>query len=163
MQENYDRTHRRFVSYIDKSRIYYRHKGYENPYCWASHTETPFTKLTKPLSESRIGLITTAALNEEESKTRPLYTAPTIPTPQSLFTFHVSWHKTATHTEDLDSYFPINHINALIDNGRIGSLSPRFYGLPTKYSQRQTRTEHAPAILNHCKEDAVDIAFLLPL
>ncbi len=163
MDEIYDHTHRRFVSYIDKSRVYYRNKGYENPYRWATHTETPFTPLAKPLSESRLGLVTTAALNEEDSKSRPLYTAPTAPVPESLFTYHVSWHKTATHTDDLDSFFPINHVNALVDQGRLGSLSPRFYGLPTKYSQRQTRTEHAPAIFDACQEDGVDVAFLLPL
>lgn len=163
MTEIYDHTHPRFVSYINKSRAYYLNKGYGNPYQWASHMDTPFTPLAKPLAQSRVGLITTAALNEEDSKTRPLFTAPTDPAPESLFTHHVSWHKSATHTDDLDSYFPINHINALINEGHIGSLSPRFYGLPTKHSKRMTSEELAPAILKSCQEDGVDVAFLLPL
>lgn len=161
--DTFDHTHRRYVSYIDKSREYYLSKGYGNPYRWASHEETPFTTLAKSLSQVRLGLVTTAALNEEDSKSRPLYAARTHPAPKSLYTYHMSWHKTATHTNDLDSFFPINRVNNYIQEGRIGSLSPRFYGLPTKYSQSQTRTVHAPAILDFCREDGVDAVLLSAL
>ena len=175
MSEVFDHTHRRFVSYIDKSRHFYRSKGFENPYQWASHQETPFARLSKPLSEARIGLVTTAALNEEESKVRPLFAAPTEPmpgsvpesapesAPESLYTHHLSWHKTATHTRDLDTFFPINRVRELVDQARIGSLSPRYYGLPTKYSQRLTNTEHAPAIRDFCRADQVDAVLLIPI
>ena len=159
----FDHTHRRFVSYIDKSREFYQYKGSDNPYRWASHVETPFTALDKPLAEARIGLITTAARNEEEGRYRPLYAAPTTPLPVALYTNHLSWHKTATHTRDLDSFFPINRIQELVEQGRLGSLSPRFYGVPTKFSQRLSKTEHAPAILDFCRADDVDIALLVPL
>jgi hypothetical protein len=58
----FDPSHRVFVSYIDKSREYYLARGYGNPYRWAHHEDAPFAPLTKPLSQSRIALVTTAAL-----------------------------------------------------------------------------------------------------
>jgi hypothetical protein len=75
----------------------------------------------------------------------------------------LSWHKKATHTKDLGSFLPISHLGPAANNGRISSLSPRFYGVPTKFSQRMTNEEHAPLILEHCQADGVDVAFLFPL
>lgn len=159
----FDHTHRRFVSYIDKSREYYLKKGFGNPYRWASHVETPFTQLKKPLNEARVGLVTTVALDEESSKYRPLYAAPTEPIPTYLHTHHLSWHKKATHTRDVDSFLPINRMQELVERGTIGSLSPRFYGVPTTFSQRTTKSKSAPAILDLCRADEVDVVLLFPI
>ena len=57
--ETYSPTHRVTVSYIDKSRLYYRDKGFKNPYRWATNSNAPFASLKKPLNESRIALVTT--------------------------------------------------------------------------------------------------------
>ena len=109
-------AHRVFVSYIDKSREYYLAQQYGNPYRWAYNAEAPFTPLRKPLAESRIGLITTASLPAAEavpSDERPAktaYAAPMHPAPQRLFTMDLSWDKDATHTDDLDSYFPVHRL-----------------------------------------------------
>ena len=46
-------SHRRYVSYIDKSREYYGASGYEQPYRWAHYEDVPFARLTKPLAQSR--------------------------------------------------------------------------------------------------------------
>ncbi|MEM7116628.1 MAG: hypothetical protein AAF614_29610 [Chloroflexota bacterium] len=161
--EQFAPTHRNFVSYIDKSRTYYLDKGYGNPYRWAMHNASPFTPLTKPLAESRVGLVTTAALDEEGGRDRRVFAAPTMPTPEPLYTHHLSWHKKATHTDDLETYLPIRTVQTLADGGRIQSLSPRFYGVPTKFSQRLTKEHHAPAILDYCREDEVDVALLVAL
>ncbi len=57
-------AHRVAVSYIDKSRHYYADKGFTNPYRWATHQTAPFAKLKKPLSQSRVAIVTTSAPNE---------------------------------------------------------------------------------------------------
>ncbi len=71
--------------------------------------------------------------------------------------------KEATHTDDLDSFAPIHRLQEAVESGRIGSLSPRFYGAPTEYSQRKTNETDAPALLEFLREDAVDVALLVPL
>jgi hypothetical protein len=159
----FDPSHRTFVSYIDKSREYYLARGYGNPYRWAHHEDAPFAPLAKPLGNSRAGLITTAALPGDHRSLRHVYAAPTVPPPTALFTDHRSWHKEATHTRDVESFLPIRGLEEFAAVGRIGGASPRFYGVPTDYSQRRTVNTYAPAVLDLCRADAVDVAFLFPL
>lgn len=158
-----DSTHRIFVSYIDKSREYYLAHGYGNPYRWASHPDVPFASLAKLLSESRLGLLTTASLSEDSWRIKEVYAAPMSPPPQALYTQHLAWHKKATHTRDVESFLPIRRLKAFAAEGRIGDVSPRFYGVPTDYSIRQTVNTYAPAVLDLCREDAVDAVLLVAL
>lgn len=54
-------THRSFISYIDRTRRFYKAQGYDRPYRWAHHADVPFTELVKPLGESRVAIVTTAS------------------------------------------------------------------------------------------------------
>lgn len=154
------RAHRTFVSYIDKSRAYYNAKGYDVPYRWAKHSDSPITPLNKPLDKCRVGVVTTALLSAD-SPLEP-YTAPSDPQPKAMMTEQLSWHKKATHTNDLGSFLPLDHLRQLATDGVIGSLAPRFSGIPTVYSQRRTMkwAEHTRLSL---AEDEVDLAVLIPL
>jgi len=165
------RTQRSFVSYIDKSREYYAAQGYTQPYQWVYHKEVPFNTLSKPLSDCTVGVVTTAtlpvhwkSLSEGESppQKRP-YAESSYPVPEALYTKDLEWDKDATHTNDLNTYLPLNRLHELQQSGKIGKVSPRYYGAPTTYSQRQTRESDAPSISNWCEEDGVDIAILVPL
>ena len=49
------------VGYMQRMRDYYLALGYNNPYQWAYHESVPFQALKKPVTQSRIGLVTTAA------------------------------------------------------------------------------------------------------
>ncbi len=162
----FDPTHRIFVSYIDKSREYYLARDYGNPYRWALHNDTPagpFSSLAKPLSKSRVALITTASLSPDEWRLREVYAAPMLPPPEALYTDHLAWHKKATHTRDVESFLPIRRLEEFALAGRIGGLSPRFYGVPTDYSQRRTVHAYAPAVFDLCREDTVDVVLLVAL
>ncbi len=159
-----------FVSYIDKSREFYLAQDYGNPYRWAYNKDVPFTPLKKPLAESRLGLITTTSPWSEdladdiaERPPKRAYAQPVEPVPERMFTMDLSWDKEATHTDDVDSFLPLHRLQEYVAEGRIGSLSPRFYGAPTEYSQPKTNTIDAPDILRFCQEDNVDVAMLVPL
>ena len=169
MSEN--RTHRSFVSYIDKSREYYAAQGYSKPYKWVYHKDVPFNLLGKPLSDCTVGVVTTATLpahwrNLPEGKSLPKkrpYAENSYPIPEFLHTSDLEWDKDSTHTDDLDTYLPLNRLKELQQSGLFGKVSPRFYGVPTTYSQRQTRESDAKVISKWCEEDGVDIAILVPL
>jgi len=163
------RIYRSFVSYMDRSREYYAAQGYARPYAWAHFDDVPFTPLKKPLSACRVGLVTTAgrprtagAIEMLFAK-RELYADPSDPPPPRLYTDDLSWDKKATHTEDLDSYLPVNRLAEFAAAGRIGAASPRFYGVPTDYSQRNTVERAAPQILQWCREDKLDAVLLAAL
>ncbi len=49
------------LNYIERIREYYRVLGYGAPYQWAHFDEVPFAPLKKPLAQSTIGIVTTAA------------------------------------------------------------------------------------------------------
>ena len=161
-------SHRTFTSYIDRTRHYYAAQGYEQPYQWARNDEVPFAKLSKPLSGSRLTLITTSGPWSVQDKEvlrgkREVWAGSTSEPPEKLFTDHLSWDKENTHTEDVGSFLPITRIREYVEQGRLGSIAPRYHGVPTDYSQRATREKDAPQILERCLEDGVDIALLVPL
>jgi len=159
------RPYRSFVSYIDRSREYYAAQGYSQPYAWAHHDDVPFAPLQKPLSACRIGLVTTSGKMEAQGppRTSDLYAMATEPAPTRMFTAHLFWDKVATHTEDVDSFLPLNRLSEYAAGGRIESVSPRFYGVPTDYSQGQISRFHTPKILEWSREDGVDAMLLSAL
>jgi len=160
--------YRSFLSYIDLSREYYAAYGYSTPYAWISHQQVPFTRLEKPLSECRIGLVTTADLEklpgdtkQERHLLRKVYAHPVDKAPENFYTRDLQWDDESTHTDDNDSFMPLNRLAECAENGRIGSASPRFYGVMTDYSQGKTSKKSAPQVLEFCKADGVD-AVILP-
>src|SRR4051812_11134280 len=49
------------IAYMARTRAYYLAIGYDTPYRWAHHTSTAFQPLRRPLAQSRVTIITTAA------------------------------------------------------------------------------------------------------
>ena len=154
----------RDVSYINRTRDYYRAQGYTTDYLWAHFDTTPFTRLKKPLSESRIGVITTSMPDTEAGRAdRRVRSTACEPIPRSMYIEELSWHKSMTHTDDVASFLPLAQLNKLKEEAVIGSLASRFHSLPTEYSQRNTIEKDAPELLARCRQDEVDIAILVPL
>ena len=161
-------SHRSFVSYIDKSREYYRASGYEQAYRWAAFDEVPFTPLDKPLAESNLAIVTTSFLHHhdyefgEPARGKQVYAHAVADAPGRMFTDDLSWDKLATHTDDTESFLPLASLSRLAAAGRIGRLNHRFFGVPTEYSQRRTGLD-AEQVVRWCREDGVDVAMLVPL
>lgn len=160
--------YRSFLSYIDLSREYYAAYGYTQPYKWLSHRDAPFTKLEKPLSECRVALLTTTDLvkppgenKQERQLSRKVYAHSVKDAPEHFYTLDLQWDMESTHTDDNDSFMPLNRLAECAVRGKIGSASPRFYGVMTDYSQGKTIRTSAPQILQLCQEDDVD-ALILP-
>jgi hypothetical protein len=165
-----DTAQRTFVSYIDRTREYYRAQGYEKPYRWARFREVPFARPAKPLSRCRATLITTAspwvgqqARDGVLRAGKQVWSGFSAEPPERLYTDDLAWDKQATHTNDVESFLPLRQLAAFARAGRIGSVAPRFHGVPTDYSQRRTREVDAPEVLRRCREDAVEVALLVPL
>ncbi len=152
------------VGYMARTREFYRAQGYTNDYQWAHYEQRPFTPLPRPLERCMLGVITTAMPDTEQGRSnREVYALKSDPIPASMYTAELSWDKGATHTDDVGSFLPLEALNAACSEGWIGATSPRFYTLPTEYSKRRTLEKDAPEILRRCREDAVDIALLVPL
>ncbi len=170
MAEKSDRqvSHRSFVSYIDKSREYYEAHGYEQAYRWAAFDAVPFAPLAKPLADSNVAVVTTSFLHHHDSQFgapatgKQVYAHPVADVPERMFTDDLSWDKGETHTNDTESFLPLETLSEFVATDRIGSVNHRFFGVPTEYSQRKTGLD-AEQIAQWCAEDGVDIALLVPL
>jgi hypothetical protein len=155
------------TGYMERTRHYYRALGYSNDYVWSHFDDVPFARLRKPLSQVRIALITTASPldlgNRDADGVRHVWSGAVSPPPEKLFTSNVAWDKESTHTDDRESYLPIEAVSALAAEGVIGGIAARFHGVPTEYSQKKTMEKDAPDILARVREDGADAALLCAL
>ena len=154
------------IRYMERTRLYYEAQGFERAYQWAHYDDIPFTHPGKPLNESRVAILTTA-ISDEDVETpmvgRTAHSYPLSQVPANFFTGDLSWDKETTHTDDRGAYFPLEPLERLVEEGRIGALAPRYHFVPTEYSQRHTLEQDAPQVRDACLEDEVDIAILVPL
>ena len=162
------------LNYLERIREYYQVLGYGEPYRWAHFDEVPFTPPQKPLDQSIIAIVTTAAPYQAGkgeqgpgaaynglAKFFSVYTGSTATEPD-LRISHIGYDRAHTTAEDQGSFFPLRALQALQQAGRIGNVSPRFYGLPTNRSQKTTLEVDCVELLSRCREDAVDAAILVP-
>jgi D-proline reductase (dithiol) PrdB len=161
------------IPYMQRIRDYYQGLGYSAPYRWAHYAEVPFTPLRKPLADSRIGLVTTAAPYRpdqgDQGPGAPYNAAAKFYTVYSgasasdhdLRISHVAYDRAHTTAEDTNSWFPLRQLRRLAAAGRIGEVAPRFHGTPTDRSQRTTIDRDCPEILARVREDKADAVILV--
>lgn len=173
------------IPYMQRTRAYYLALGYDNPYRWAHFRGVPFTPLGRPLRESTVALVTTAAPYRPElgdqgpgaayngaAKYFDVYSASADPDAgPDVRISHVSYDRTHTTAKDPRTWFPLARLHdeaaaagqaGLAGRlGRIGRVAPRFHGLPTNRSQRTTLDQDCPALLRRVHEDEADAAILV--
>jgi len=153
------------VPYMQRTRDYYIAIGYTTPYRWAHHVDAPFQPLKKPLDQSRVTIVTTAA---------PYDPAKGDQGPGAAYNGGAKFYKVydgdtskghdRKHTSATDSgtWFPLPQLLKAQAKRRIGAVAPRFFGAPTNRSHRVTIDVDAPEILARCLADKVDAAVLVP-
>ena len=131
------------IPYLHRITSYYQTLGYGEPYRWAQYKDVPFTPLKKPLSESRVALVTTAAPYQPDkgdqgpgapynsaAKFYTVYTD-TTETDPDLRVAHIGIDRNHTTAEDMRTWFPLQQLKRLDGEGVIGGITERFYGAPT--------------------------------
>src|SRR3984957_17003698 len=162
------------VPYVQRTRDYYAAIGYTTPYRWAHYVDAPFYQLKKPLAQSRVTIITTAAPFDPAkgdqgpgaaynggAKFYQVYSGDTSQ-PHDLRISHIGYDRVHTTAEDSGTWFPLPQLLRLRDHGRIGAVTARFHGAPTNRSHRVTIETDAPEILRRCQEDGTDAAIVVP-
>ena len=156
------------VDYIERTREQYGSLGHP-PYKWVhSETPPPFAPVSKPLAESRIGLVASGGIyrkgqiafhyrDDMSFRTIPRDTAMS-----ELRVTHFAYDVTDARA-DPNVVFPLGTLRAEARKGRIGEVAPdacTFMG--GIYSARKVRDILAPALARRLEEDAVDAALLVP-
>jgi hypothetical protein len=161
------------IAYLPRIRAYYEALGFGAPYEWARFDDVPFCALRKPLAQSRVAIVTTAAPYQPgkgdqgprapynaAAKFYRVYADHTSGEPD-LRISHIAIDRAHTTAEDPATYFPLRALKAAVAAGRIGEIAPRFFGLPTNRSQRATIEVDGPDLAAGCAHDAVDAAILV--
>src|SRR5581483_6692517 len=127
------------IPYIQRIRDYYVALGYGAPYEWAHYADVPFQPLEKPLSQSRITLVTTAAPYQPDkgdqgpgapynsaAKFYKVYSGDT-DRDHDLRISHVGIDRKHTTAEDSNTWFPLPALRRAVERGRVGALARRFH------------------------------------
>jgi D-proline reductase (dithiol) PrdB len=161
------------IPYRERISTYYQTLGYGAPYRWAHYADVPFAPLKKPLAQSRLGLVTTAAPYQPDkgdqgpgapyngaAKFYRVYSADTA-VDHDLRISHIGYDRVHTTATDSNTWFPLPLLREAAKAGRIGELAPRFHGAPTNRSQRMTLEQDCPELLARLREDKADAALLV--
>ncbi len=130
-----------------------------------------FTALTKPLSASRVALVTTAGAHLDTQPPFHVETTAGDPTHRILpddldpsdLRFTHTHYDTSSASEDPNCVFPIDRLHELVDRGRIGEASPVHIGMmgfnpdPTPI-----KDELAPRVAGILADAEVDVAIMVP-
>lgn len=132
------------------------------------------TKLAKPLAQSRIAIITTAAPYQPDkgdqgpgaayngsAKFYQVYDGDTA-IDHDLRISHIGYDRKYTTATDPGTWFPLAALRRAAAAGRIGPIAPRFFGAPTNRSHRVTLDTDAPEIVRRALADGVDAAIVVP-
>src|SRR6202521_5282694 len=162
------------IPYMQRTRDYYTAIGYTTPYRWAHYADAPFQPLKKPLAQSRVTIITTAAPYDPAmgdqgpgaaynggAKFYKVYDGDTSKQ-HDLRISHIGYDSKHTTATDSGTWFPLVLLLKAASSGRIGEVAPRFFGAPTNRSHRVTIDIDAPEILARCLAENVDAAVLVP-
>jgi D-proline reductase (dithiol) PrdB len=161
------------IPYLQRIRDYYAALGYGAPYEWAHYADVPFQPLHKPLSGSRVTIVTTAAPYQPDkgdqgpgapynakAKFYTVYSGDSAEN-HDLRISHVAIDRMHTTAEDLATYFPLSELRRGLASGRVGWVASRFHGVPTQRSHRATLEVDGPEVVARCKADQVDAAILV--
>ncbi len=160
------------IPYRKRIRDYYVGLGYGAPYKWAHYDDVPFTPLKKPLSQSKVTLITTAALYQpdkgDQGPGSPYNSAAKFYVVYSLDAStdhdtrisHVGIDRLHTTQEDSGTWFPLPALREAVARGLIGGLTAHVHGFPTNRSHRTTLDVDCPEIVRRVLADKTDVAVL---
>lgn len=133
-----------------------------------------FSPLKKPLSESELGIITTAAPYDPDKgpqgQDAPYNAAAKFYQPYSqsvggksdLRIVHVGVERKNADMKDSKCWFPLETADRTVSAGRVKAISSNVYGLPTNWRQRHTLETDAHLVLEMLKADGMDVAVLIP-
>ena len=136
-------------------------------------SSVPWTPVTKPLSESRVALVTTSGVHLKEQTPFDMKDPNGDPTPRELpsdtpleqYTITHDYYDHTDADKDLDIVFPVTRLNELAAEGVVGEAAPRNFSFmghidgPYVGVLMEATAKEVAAKLN---EDGVDIALLTP-
>ncbi|MCP3934741.1 MAG: hypothetical protein GY708_05140 [Actinomycetia bacterium] len=158
------------VRYVDRLNDRYARQGFP-PYRWTVNEDAPLTPPTKPLSESRVTLLTSGGVSRKcdaawNPDARNSFRLDEISADNAAAAFqvHDSYYDVTAARDDINCVFPIERIHEAAGDGTIGSVAPRLWSgfMGRIYKRTELMEEVTPAWVEQLRRDDVDLAVLVP-
>ena len=152
------------IAYIQRLRE--RYAAYP-PYKWAHHTDAPWAPLAKPISKSRLALISSGGFYLEgqppfeENDTSYRLIPKTVDVRE--LRIHHHGYSDADVDRDPNCVFPMDRLRELETVGAIGELADVALSFVMVYSPRREIEERAPRMIAELKARNVDAVLLVPV
>ena len=157
------------VDHIARTREQYAALGYA-PYAWVVNPSAPpFQPLAKPLAESRLAVISSGGVYasgqvafhyKDDISLRCIDSATPV---DALRATHFAYDLTDAR-KDPNVVLPLQALRRQVEAKRLGELAKNAYTfMGGIYSVRKVRDIIAPALLRRLREDAVDVALMVPV
>lgn len=150
------------------------------------HDDTPIATLAKPLSDSRIALLTSSGhfvdgddpqplgvvdMTQQEAEARigeflrepPALSEIPIDTPPDRLRVRHGGYPVAPAATDHQVALPLEHLRSLAADGEIGEVAPIAFSFVGAAAQARLRNDVGPAWAKRLADDGVDAVLLVPV
>lgn len=158
------------VQYMQRTRETYDKLGYP-PYRWFQAESAPaFTAVTKPLANSRLGLISTAGTYlqgqvayyyKDDTSIRAIAKDASV---DKIRFSHITQNYLVEARQDPETVFPMQSLGKLQAEGTIGELADQYFScMGGIYSQNRVIQELIPKLEAAIEKQELDLLLLVPL
>jgi D-proline reductase (dithiol) PrdB len=158
------------IRYVDTLNEHYRSQG-NPPYRWTVNETAPLHRLTKPLSECTVSVLTSGGVSQcsmpaFDPNARNDHRLDSIPAdaPSNDFQVHDSYYDHTDADSDINCIFPLDRLRELAERGEIGQVAPRLWSgfMGRIYNRTKIVEESAPKFADALQADNVDILLAAP-
>lgn len=140
---------------------------------WESGEPTPWTNVSKPLSECRLAIVTTSGVHHPEQPPFDMQDSEGDPSFREINGATIAGSYQITHDyydhsdaeKDINIIFPIERLQELQQEGLLGQLNRRHYSFMGHIDGHHIATlvgSSARQIIERLRQDAVDVVLLTP-
>ena len=158
------------IRYVDMLNDHYRALG--NPaYRWSINDSAPLHRLTKPLSECRVSMLTSGGVSQcsmpafnANARNDHRLDAIASDAASNDFQVHDNYYDHTDAEADINCIFPLDRLQELADRKEIGSVAPRLWSgfMGRIYNRSKIAEESGPEFAKALAADNVDVLVAAP-
>ncbi len=158
------------INYVEELNRHYGSIGFP-PYQWTINDSAPLVKPAKPVSASRVTLLTSGGISlctlpgfNPDARNDHRLDAVDQEVDSRDFQINDSYYNHDDADQDLNCVFPIDRLRELAEAGFVGALAPRFWSgfMGRIYNRTKLIEESIPAFIKSLREDEVDLLVAAP-
>ena len=158
------------IRYVDALNDHYGAMGHP-PYRWTVNESAPLHRLTKPLAECTVSLLTSGGVSQcsmppfnPDARNDHRLDAINQDADAADFQIHDSYYDHRDADSDINCIFPLQRLREMAQSGEIGQVADRLWSgfMGRIYNRSKVLEESGPAFAQALKDDRVDILVAAP-